>query len=242
MSQNTKLNLWQKIKRLLTTAAPEAIVDTVPKRDSSSQTNNADITNDNPDSNNPEAHAQTSLIKETANVISIVDYLKHYLHNKQWHYIYYRPKVNDPQQSHHLSVRVRSKNLDCAYLFRVQEGNHLLAVYGVLPFLVPESHRSAAVLLLTQINYDMLIGNLEIDVNDGEIRYKNAIDLEVVGMSADIIEHLLQSVIAMTTVLYEVFSDLINTKDPSEDMSTLLIELRQQADARTFFLPTRFVQ
>lgn len=77
------------------------------------------------------------------------------------------------------------------------------------------------------------------DVNDGEIRYKNAIDIEVVGISNEVIEHLLQSVVAMTTVAYEVFGDLLNTQNPSEDMPTLLGELRQQADARTFFLATQ---
>jgi len=174
--------------------------------------------------------------------IAIVDYLKQYFNDKQWHYTHYRPKTNDSQQSHHLSLRMRNKQLECGYLFRVQEKNNLLAVYGILPFLVPESHQNAAMLLITQINYDMLIGNLEMDVNDGEIRYKHAIDVEAVGINDHILENLLQSVIAMTTVAYEIFDDLINTQDPAEDMQTLLIELRQQSDSRTFFLPTQFVQ
>ncbi|BBI69291.1 hypothetical protein PKHYL_34820 [Psychrobacter sp. KH172YL61] len=137
---------------------------------------------------------------------------------------------------------MRHKKIDCGYLFRVQEKNKLLAIYGILPFLIPESHQSAALLLITQINYDMLIGNLEMDVNDGEIRYKNAIDVEAVGIDTEIIEHSLQSVVAMTTVASELFGDLINNQDPAEDMQTLLTELRQQSDARTFFLPTQFVQ
>lgn len=172
----------------------------------------------------------------------ITDYLKQYMHDKQWHYTYYRPTSSDSQQSHHLSLRMTNKQIDCGYLFRVQEGSSLLAIYGILPFFIPESHQSTAMLLITQINYDMLIGNLELDVNDGEIRYKNAIDVEAVGIDDDIIEHLLQSVIAMTTVAYEIFSDLINTEDPTQDMQTLLSELHQQADARTFFLPTQLVQ
>ncbi|WP_058369488.1 YbjN domain-containing protein [Psychrobacter sp. ENNN9_III] len=204
---------------------------------------NSDISNNKKDSEN----AKSDSVKQTINQdkhtdIPIVDYLKQYFNDKQWHYTHYRPKTNDSQQSHHLSLRMRNKQLECGYLFRVQEKNNLLAVYGILPFLVPESHQNAAMLLITQINYDMLIGNLEMDVNDGEIRYKHAIDVEAVGINDHIIEHLLQSVIAMTTVAYEIFDDLINTQDPAEDMQTLLIELRQQADSRTFFLPTQFVQ
>ena len=179
----------------------------------------------------------------------IISYLKQYFDEQQWHYNHYRPKSsdsdnnnNDSQQSHYLSLRMRNKKLDCGYLFRVQEHNNLLAVYGILPFLIPESHQSAAILLITQINYDMLIGNLEMDINDGEIRYKNAIDVEAVGMDENTIEHLLQSVIAMTTVTYEIFSDLVNNQNPAAELPDLLMTLHQQEDARTFFLPTQFVQ
>ena len=97
-------------------------------------------------------------------------------------------------------------------------------------------------LLITQINYDMLIGNLEMDINDGEIRYKNAIDVEAVGMDESTIEHLLQSVIAMTTVTYEIFSELVNNQNPATELQDLLMALHRQEDARTFFLPTQFVQ
>lgn len=177
----------------------------------------------------------------------IVNYLKQYFDEQQWHYNHYRPKSsgsdnNDSQQSHYLSFRMRNKNLDCGYLFRVQEHNNLLAVYGILPFLIPESHQSAAMLLITQINYDMLIGNLEMDINDGEIRYKNAIDVEAVGMDESTIDHLLQSVIAMTTVTYEIFSELVNNQNPATELQELLMALYRQEDARTFFLPTQFVQ
>ena len=174
--------------------------------------------------------------------IPIVDFLKQYFDDKDWPYNYYQPKIRDSQKSHYLSLRMRNKQLDCGYLFRVQERNKLLAVYGILPFLIPESHQSAAMLLITQINYDMMIGNLEMDVDDGEIRYKNAIDIEAVGLDDDILEHLLQSIIAMTTVAYEIFSDLVNNQDPAEELPDLLLQLRQQVDSRTFFLPTQFVQ
>ncbi len=189
-----------------------------------------------------------SMAQQTAlNDTPIVNYLKQYFDEQQWHYNHYRPKSsvsdnNDSQQSHYLSFRMRNKNLDCGYLFRVQEHNNLLAVYGVLPFLIPESHQSAAMLLITQINYDMLIGNLEMDINDGEIRYKNAIDVEAVGMDESTIEHLLQSVIAMTTVTYEIFSELVNNQNPATELQDLLMALHRQEDARTFFLPTQFVQ
>ncbi|MEO1851616.1 MAG: YbjN domain-containing protein [Psychrobacter sp.] len=256
MSQPNKLSLWQKIKRLLTASAPQPVTDAASKKNRMASANTSTQAADsispvdgshsgNDQLPTPDATLKTDE-KNTApphhNETPIVDCLKQYFNDKQWHYTHYRPKTGDSQQSHHLSLRMRHKKIDCGYLFRVQEKNKLLAIYGILPFLIPESHQSAALLLITQINYDMLIGNLEMDVNDGEIRYKNAIDVEAVGIDTEIIEHSLQSVVAMTTVASELFGDLINNQNPAEDMQTLLTELRQQSDARTFFLPTQFVQ
>ncbi|MGM8937973.1 YbjN domain-containing protein [Psychrobacter glaciei] len=277
MSQRNKLSLWQKLKRLLTASAPQSVVDganlstqssaaddeidldLMQAGISSANTRNSDEANtadstgsffgqrDNNDSERSQAEAKLKASQHEPNDTSIVDCLKQYFNDKQWHYTHYRPqtsgdKSSDNQTTHHLSLRMRHKQLNCGYLFRVQEKTKLLAVYGILPFLIPESHQSAAMLLITQINYDMLLGNLEMDINDGEIRYKHAVDVETVGINDEIIEHLLQSVIAMTTVANELFSDLLNNQDPAEDMQTLLIELRQQSDSKTFFLPTQFVQ
>ena len=277
MSQRNKLSLWQKLKRLLTASAPQSVVDganlstqssaaddeidldLMQAGISSANTRNSDEANtadstgsffgqrDNNDSERSQAEAKLKASQHEPNDTSIIDCLKQYFNDKQWHYTHYRPqtsgdKSSDNQTTHHLSLRMRHKQLNCGYLFRVQEKTKLRAVYGILPFLIPESYQSAAMLLITQINYDMLIGNLEMDINDGEIRYKHAVDVETVGINDEIIEHLLQSVIAMTTVANELFSDLLNNQDPAEDMQTLLIELRQQSDSKTFFLPTQFVQ
>lgn len=217
--------------------------------DKNAPSTDANVT-DNIDTTNKPIDIDTDIGKDFENSaeqksesdLSIVDYLKQYFDDKGWHYNHYQPKAKDSQKSHYLSLRMRNKQLDCGYLFRVQEKNKLLAIYGILPFLIPESHQSAAMLLITQINYDMMIGNLEMDINDGEIRYKNAIDVEAVGLDDDILEHLLQSIIAMTTVAHEIFSDLVNNQYPAEELSDLLLQLRQQSDSRTFFLPTQFVQ
>nr|WP_299038442.1 YbjN domain-containing protein [uncultured Psychrobacter sp.] len=276
MDSKSKLSLWQKLKRLLTSSAPQdsSPADNIDHKDTVSNDNSAigadrkqpeslrteSAKDDNKNnraadnintskttkaSSRQDFSKRASLSKDSIdspNQTPIIDYLKLYFRSKHWHYTHYKPRFSDAQQSHYLSLRMRNRKIDCGYLFRVQEKERLLAVYGILPFLIPESHQSAAMLLMTQINYDMVVGNLEMDVSDGEIRYKNALDVEVLGLDDDIIEHLLQSVVAMTTVAYEVFSDLLNTQEPSEDMPTLLGELRAQADARTYFLASKKMQ
>jgi len=50
--------------------------------------------------------------------------------------------------------------------------------YSVIPVTAPEDRRIAVAELLTRANYGMLIGNFELDLDDGEIRYKTSIDME----------------------------------------------------------------
>lgn len=237
MSQNNKISLWQRIKQFF---EPESAP--VPEQRPTAraiETSTADISEPMTPISEPTTATAASTDKHNT---PIADELKRYFDKQEWQYSEYGAKADDSQQTTHLSLRMRHKGIECGYLFRIQERNGLLAVYGILPFTIPDSHKSAALLLLTQINYDMIVGNLEMDVNDGEIRYKNALDVEVMGISPQIIDHLLQSVVAMTTVAYDVFNDLLNTSAPASDIETLLQELQQEADARTFFLPTDSVQ
>ena len=71
---------------------------------------------------------ENSAEQKSESDLSIVDYLKQYFDDKGWHYNHYQPKARDSQKSHYLSLRMRNKQLDCGYLFRVQEKNKLLAV------------------------------------------------------------------------------------------------------------------
>ena len=45
-------------------------------------------------------------------------------------------------------------------------------VYCVLPERVPAPRRGAVALLLTRINHGLAIGNFELDLDDGEVRFK----------------------------------------------------------------------
>jgi hypothetical protein len=49
--------------------------------------------------------------------------------------------------------------------------------YSVCPVNVPEGRRLTASEFLTRANYDLVIGNFEMDWQDGEIRYKSSIDV-----------------------------------------------------------------
>lgn len=173
---------------------------------------------------------------------TITNRFREYLNQQHWHYQYHQPKSNDSFGTHHLSLSMKNDSISWVCLFRIQERSQLVAVYGILPFMMPESHRHAAMLLATQLNYDMMLGNIELDLADGEIRYKSSLDTEATGISDAVISYLIQSVIAMTTVTYELFKELLDNPNPSTDIEALLQEIRKQADTRTFFLASEQIQ
>lgn len=48
--------------------------------------------------------------------------------------------------------------------------------YSIYPETVPEDKRLPLAELLTRLNYGLIIGNFELDLDDGEVRYKTSID------------------------------------------------------------------
>lgn len=58
----------------------------------------------------------------------------------------------------------------------VREAESQVIVHSVMPWAVPEAARVPVALYLTRANYGLLIGNFELDLNDGELRFKTSVD------------------------------------------------------------------
>lgn len=56
--------------------------------------------------------------------------------------------------------------------------------YSVVPFNVPEEGRPAVMEFITRANYGLLIGNFELDLADGEVRFKTGLDVRGAQLTA----------------------------------------------------------
>lgn len=61
---------------------------------------------------------------------------------------------------------------------QARETEEQFVFYSIYPELVSEDKRLTMAELLTRLNYGLVIGNFEMDFNDGEIRYKTSIGVE----------------------------------------------------------------
>jgi hypothetical protein len=60
----------------------------------------------------------------------------------------------------------------------VREELEQFVFYSVLPVNAPPPRRAAVAEFITRANSGMIIGNFEMDYNDGEVRYKTSVDVE----------------------------------------------------------------
>lgn len=74
-----------------------------------------------------------------------------------------------------------------------RENQQQCAFYSVYPDLVPEERRIDVAEFLTRANFGMAIGNFEINLNTGEIRFKTSIDVEGDRLSMSLFEQLVMA-------------------------------------------------
>lgn len=88
---------------------------------------------------------------------------------------------------------------------QVQTSSQQLIFYSLCPLTVPESHRAHLAQVLTRLNFGLIIGNFELNLETGEIRYKTSIDLEGTQPVPTLVKQLvISNVTAMETYLPKI--------------------------------------
>jgi hypothetical protein len=77
-----------------------------------------------------------------------------------------------------LRTAFSGKNGNWHCFAQAREDQFRFLFYSVCPANTPEHKRMAMAEFLTRANYGLIIGNFEMDFNDGEVRFKTSIDVE----------------------------------------------------------------
>jgi hypothetical protein len=110
-----------------------------------------------------------------------------------------------------LRLAVHGEQGDWVILVQTDEEDQRCIVYSVYPDLVPESRRQAMAAILIQENYEIPIGNFEMDLIDGEVRFRTSIEVVDGQMSAEWFERMFTMNISMTDGYFSLISDEINS-------------------------------
>ena len=98
-------------------------------------------------------------------VMSVEDQVRKYLDEDDWKYDYDANK-----HIIRLGAATRSKLRSIHYGIRFNEGGY--TVYGIAPMNADEDTRSSVMEYITRVNFNLRNGNFELDLSDGEVRYK----------------------------------------------------------------------
>lgn len=92
---------------------------------------------------------------------------------------------------------------------RANEENETFVFFSILPLRAPEEKRALLAELITRINYGMNIGNFEMDMNDGELRYKTSIDVEGGELTQKMVETLVTVNLSTNDRYFTAFTDVL---------------------------------
>jgi hypothetical protein len=78
----------------------------------------------------------------------------------------------------------------CNFILAMKGDDNRFLVYATTPAFIPKKNRTEAALYLTYVNYGMTIGNFEMDLNDGEVRFKNTVDFQGSKLSVEMVKQM----------------------------------------------------
>ena len=105
---------------------------------------------------------------------------------------------------------------------QARESQQQFIFYSVCPNAAPEDKRPPAMEFITRANYGLVIGNFEMDISDGEIRYKTSIDVEGGELTHVLIRQVVYSnVMTMNKYLPGLMSVLYANVSPEQAIHTI---------------------
>ncbi|MBD2436570.1 YbjN domain-containing protein [Nostoc sp. FACHB-110] len=91
-----------------------------------------------------------------------------------------------------LKMSYQGENGEWLCTAKTREEHRQFIFYSSLPVSVPENKRLAVTEFLTRANFGLIVGNFEMDLQDGELRYKTySIEAEGCNINPDLIGQLI---------------------------------------------------
>lgn len=123
-------------------------------------------------------------MKEKIYSTDIANAIKSYLKEDDWHYSFDEEKG---LFKFGLSIRGKIKNI--SYIVDVRDDEYI--VYAISPVCADEDNKMMAAMaeFVCRANYGLKNGNFELDMRDGEVRFKCFVDCEGITPSKDMVQN-----------------------------------------------------
>jgi hypothetical protein len=145
------------------------------------------------------------------------------------------PKNPDNEPIATFRMPVRGLNGEWICIVRVFPESERILVYSILSENVPLERRQRLAELFIRINYGLVLGNFEMDWDDGEVRYKTSMDLEKIAPTATIVRNLIFSNFFSVDRYLEVIEKAIHSEQSLVDLLAVAEENDDVDDKRGDF-------
>ncbi len=99
-------------------------------------------------------------------------------------------------------------------IFDIRDKQQQLIVYSIVPVEVPPARRTEVALYLTRANFGLAIATFELDLDDGDVRLRTAVDFEGAEVSDPVVDHLLLANIMGVEQYLDGLRAVIDGADP----------------------------
>lgn len=149
-------------------------------------------------------------LKKQANIQEAFAVLGAFLESDDWH-----PELM-PQRLAYRMV-FSGKNFDFVCYAQILVDVEMFLFYVVAPIKISDELKCSVAEFITRANYDLRVGNFEMDFRDGEVRYKSSLNFANVQLTAELIKNAIYPA-ALTAEAYMpgLMSIVYNGKSPEE--------------------------
>jgi hypothetical protein len=121
-----------------------------------------------------------------------------------------------------LRLGFQGKNGSWVCYAQAREEQQQFVFYSVCPLTTPESKEADMMEFLTRANYGLIIGNFELSLEDGEIRYKAGLDVEDAELTAPLIKPVVYAnVLTMDRYLPGILAVISGNMTPDEAIARI---------------------
>jgi len=135
------------------------------------------------------------------------------------------------EKSHRCELGMRCSNGNWSMEVQAREESTQVLVLSSLPVNCPSARRAEMCDFLTRINWILVLGNWEMDV-DGEIRFRTTLDLNGHDLTSDLMKPIFHANLSMMNRFLPFIMRMIYSDAGSEEMAEEALGfLRKRADA-----------
>lgn len=112
---------------------------------------------------------------------------------------------------------------------QAREAQHQIVFYSIYPLRAPEEKRLQAAEFTARVNYGLVLGNLELDMRDGEVRYKTSADIGAAPFTIELLRSLMQINLSTADRYYPAFAAILYSgATPADAVASIEGRIRLQ--------------